>query len=340
MSHRNNFNFLRIFAAVLVAVTHSYAITGHAQTEFLHLLTNGNFYLSSIGLYIFFFTSGYLVSLSAANSKSPLIFLKKRVLRIYPALIIVVIVSVFIAGPLLTRFSARQYFTDADTWKYLWTSSGFKIRFRLPGVFEESGFPMTGFNGSLWSIGLELELYTLLFILLLAGIFKNRKWLIVVLIILFGCSLAFINLGRQLAIVPDQKNMLLAAAFLFGALLETGFIPKKYFPYLFLISGLLLVLKISGIISINLLIDEVIFFSLATYFVAFTRRFNILIRNDISYGVYIYTFPLQQLFFQMSGFSQSVLVNLLLSLASSCILAFLSWIYIEKPALRYKTQLS
>ncbi len=139
MSHRNNFNFLRIFAAVLVAVTHSYAITGHAETEFLHRLTNGNFYLSSIGLYIFFFTSGYLVSLSAANSKSALIFLKKRILRIYPALIVVVIISVFIAGPLLTKFSLRQYFTDADTWKYLWTSSGFKIRFRLPGVFEQTG---------------------------------------------------------------------------------------------------------------------------------------------------------------------------------------------------------
>ncbi len=340
MSHRNNFNFLRIFAAVLVAVTHSYAITGHAETELLHRLTNGNFYLSSIGLYIFFFTSGYLVSLSATNSKSPLIFLKKRILRIYPALIVVVVISVFIAGPLLTKFSIRQYFTDADTWKYLLTSSGFKIRFRLPGVFEQPAFAMAGFNGSLWSISLELELYTVLFLLLLTGIFKNRKWLIVLLIVLFSCSLVLPNLGRQLALMPDQKNMLLAAAFLFGALLQTDFIPKKYFPYLFLISGLLLVLKISGIISINLLIDEVIFFSLATYFIAFTRRFNISIRNDISYGVYIYTFPLQQLFFQLSGFSQSVLVNLLLSLATSCILAFLSWTYIEKPALKYKTQLS
>ncbi len=199
---------------------------------------------------------------------------------------------------------------------------------------------MAGFNGSLWSISLELELYTVLFILLLVGIFKNRKLLIVLLIILFSFSLVLTNMGLQLAIMPDQKNMLLAAAFLFGALLQTDFIPKKYFPYLFLISGLFLALKISGIITVNLLIDEVIFFSLATYFIAFTRRFNILLRNDISYGVYIYTFPLQQLFFQMSGFSQSVLVNLLLSLTSSCILAFLSWIYIEKPALRYKTQLS
>ena len=101
--------------------------------------------------------------------------------------------------------------------------------------------------------------------------------------------------------------MLLAAAFLFGALLQTGFIPEKYFPYLFLISGLLLALKISGTISINLLMDEVIFFSLATYFVAFTKWFTVKIKNDISYGVYIYTFPLQQFFFQISGLGETVL---------------------------------
>ena len=121
MNHHNNFNFLRISAAVLVGVTHSYAITGNILSEPLHQLTNGYFYLSSLGLYIFFFTSGYLVSRSATTSGSPLIFLQKEILRIYPALIVVVLLSIFVAGPLLTTYSLKQYFTDADTWKYLWT---------------------------------------------------------------------------------------------------------------------------------------------------------------------------------------------------------------------------
>lgn len=341
MNHRNNFNFLRLFAAILVAITHSYAITGNAEKEFLYQLTNGHFYLSSVGLYIFFFTSGYLVSLSAVNSKSPIFFLKKRVLRIYPALIVVVIMSIFIAGPLLTTFDLKQYFTEADTWKYLWTSSGFRIRFRLPGVFEQPGFATAGFNGSLWSISLELELYAILFLVLFAGIFKKRRLLVILFILLLISCLLLANLNNQVtSSMTNRKNFLLAAAFLFGGLLQTEFIPKKNFPYLFLASSLLLFLKISGILSIDLLIDEVVFFSLATYFVAFTRQINISFKNDISYGVYIYTFPLQQLFFQLSGFSQSVIMNLLLSLGSSCILALLSWIFIEKPALKYKTQLS
>jgi peptidoglycan/LPS O-acetylase OafA/YrhL len=147
MSHRNNFNLLRIFAAILVAITHSYAITGHAMNEPFYQLTNGYLYFSSLGLYIFFFTSGYLVSQSATNSKTALIYLQKRALRIYPALIIVVLISIFIAGPLLTTFTFKQYFANGDTWKYLWTATGLKIRFRLPGVFEDHQFFMSGFNG-------------------------------------------------------------------------------------------------------------------------------------------------------------------------------------------------
>ena len=116
--------------------------------------------------------------------------------------------------------------------------------------------------------------------------------------------------------------------------------PKDMLPVLFIGSGLLLLLKITGAMQVNLMLDEVIFFSLATYFIAFTRWFTIRIKNDISYGVYIYTFPMQQLIFQLSGFSQSTFANLLLSLCCSGILGFLSWIYIEKPALKSKTGLS
>ena len=340
MNHHNNFNFLRIFAAVMVGVTHSYAITGNVLNEPALQLSNGYFYLSSIGLYIFFFTSGYLVSQSAATSKSSLIFLQKRVLRIYPALIIVVLLSVFVAGPLLTTFSLRQYFTDIDTWKYLWTASGLRIRFRLPGVFEQPGFVMAGFNGSLWSIQLELIMYGLLFILTLTGIFKKRKLLLIVLATFIIICLFMSVANRYFILIPDHKSLLLACAFLFGGIMQTKIIPGRFALCLFIGSGLLLLFKITGAIRVNLTLDEVIFFSLATYFIAFTRWFTIRIKNDISYGVYIYTFPMQQLIFQLSGFSQSTFANLLLSLCGSCILGFLSWIYIEKPALKYKTRLS
>ena len=340
MSHKNNFNFLRIFAAILVCITHSYAITGHAISEPLHQLTQGHFYFSSLGLYIFFFTSGYLVSRSAATTKSPFFYLQKRALRIYPALLVVVIISVFIAGPLLSSYHLSRYFSDADTWKYLWTASGLKIRFRLPGVFEDQGFAMTGFNGSLWSIKLELEMYALLFLLMIAGIMKRKKILIIILVTLIIAFILLNDLGQYSILMPDHKNLLLAGTFLFGGIMQTNFISKKISVYLLIISGLLLIAKITNLITVDIMLDEVIFFSLATYFIAFSSWFSIKIKTDISYGVYIYTFPIQQFFFQVFAFSQSTLVNVLLSLCCSGFLAFLSWIYIEKPALKFKSKLS
>jgi len=85
--------------------------------------------------------------------------------------------------------------------------------------------------------------------------------------------------------------------------------------------------------------DEVIFFSLLTYFIAFSKKFVLLIKQDISYGVYIYAFPLQQFIFQLSGFKQSTFINFIFSICCSGILALCSWIYIEKPALQYKARL-
>ncbi len=339
MNHKNNFNFLRIFAALLVAVTHSYAITGHGFQEPFYILSNKHFYFSSAGLYIFFFTSGYLVTRSAADSATALLYLQKRVLRIYPALICVVFISVFIAGPLLTTYSIKHFFKDHDSWKYLFTATGLDIRFRLPGVFENNKFSMTGFNGSLWSIKLELEMYGLLFIFLVSKVFKNKRLLI---IFLFASIiiLLIINLKNQyFLLIPDHKNSLLACTFLFGGIVQTKIFNDRILLYTFIISTIFILLKITGITKLDVLLDEVVFFSLLTYFVAFSKWFTINLKTDISYGVYIYTFPLQQLFFQLSGFTQSVFINLFLSVSCSAILAFISWKFIEKPALRYKTYL-
>ena len=134
--------------------------------------------------------------------------------------------------------------------------------------------------------------------------------------------------------------MLLACSFLFGGIMQTKFISKKYAIYLLTGSGTLLFARLTGLIRINIMLDEVIFFSLLTYFIAFSKRFAIRIKEDISYGVYIYTFPLQQFFFQLSGFNQSTLLYLLFSLSCSALLAFLSWIFIEKPSWKYKSYLS
>ena len=80
MKHANNFNVLRLFAAILVVITHSYAVTGTIKNEPLFGITNGNILCASIGLYIFFFISGFLVTKSAQDSRDIFHFFLKLIL--------------------------------------------------------------------------------------------------------------------------------------------------------------------------------------------------------------------------------------------------------------------
>jgi peptidoglycan/LPS O-acetylase OafA/YrhL len=216
MKNANNFNALRLFAAILVVITHSYAITGNVNSEPLFWITNGNILCASVGLYIFFFISGYLVTKSAQDAEDISHFFIKRFLRIYPALIVLVLVSVFLVGPVLTRFSLKEYFESGDTWKYLWTLTGLRIRMFLPGIFDTNKFNGHGFNGSLWTIALELKLYISLGIIsvLAKRIHKRLNIYISFFVIAFCLVLMLTNdYLKQKGIMISNKGMYLVIIF-------------------------------------------------------------------------------------------------------------------------------
>ena len=89
-TRENNFDFLRFFAAALVLFAHSYPLVGRREDEPLTLLT-GYEKGGSIAVGIFFVMSGYLIASSWLASSSPKSFLIKRALRIFPALIVAVL---------------------------------------------------------------------------------------------------------------------------------------------------------------------------------------------------------------------------------------------------------
>nr|MBA2250476.1 acyltransferase [Chitinophagaceae bacterium] len=123
----NNFNLARLVAALLVLITHGYELGGILASEPLYWLTHGRFRLSSVGLYLFFFTSGYLVCHSFFRTKKMGAFIWKRFLRIFPGLLVVVIITTFIIGPLFTNITLKEYFSSKLTYEYLLTGSGIYI---------------------------------------------------------------------------------------------------------------------------------------------------------------------------------------------------------------------
>ncbi len=135
--YNNNFDFLRVLAAVCITLTHSFNLLYKNREEPLMKFSGQKIDFAFIGLSIFFAVSGYLVAKSAVTSPSFKNYLWKRFLRIQPLLIIVCILTIFILGPLFTSLSAAAYFSNAGTYTYFRNIMPvFGIQFFLPGIFH------------------------------------------------------------------------------------------------------------------------------------------------------------------------------------------------------------
>jgi peptidoglycan/LPS O-acetylase OafA/YrhL len=117
--------------------------------------------------------SGFLVTQSFLNSRSVLEYAGKRALRIFPALLVVVLLSMLVIGPVFTNLDLHSYFSNNEFYSYF-LNAGFIVRYPLPGVFSDHVHPIV--NGSLWTLRYEAACYVLLAVIGLMGLL-DRKWL-------------------------------------------------------------------------------------------------------------------------------------------------------------------
>ena len=155
----NNFNLIRLIAALSVLFSHSVAVLGLPSSReffFDHLSLS----LAEMAVDVFFVTSGFLVTGSLVNRGDVIAFLWARALRIYPAIWVMLILTVFALAPALTTLPLAEYFTSPKTHDYFAKCATLigGVRYSLPDVFETMPLK-TEFNGSLWTLPIELRLY-------------------------------------------------------------------------------------------------------------------------------------------------------------------------------------
>ena len=170
--HQNNFEIIRLTLASLVVVLHCYDLTGTHYTDYLADWTAGQITLPYVIIRGFVIMSGYLVLKSLQRSSSAKQYLWRRFLRIYPPLIVALILCALVAGPFLSSLPVADYYRHPDTWLYMvYSLRVFMVKHTecLPGVFSNN--PATyAVNGSLWTIWVEEVLY-----IALLGLFFIRK---------------------------------------------------------------------------------------------------------------------------------------------------------------------
>jgi peptidoglycan/LPS O-acetylase OafA/YrhL len=333
---QNNFNFLRLLFAVFVLVTHSYKLSGSLVLDDLHSLSSGQIYFSYIGLYGLFALSGYLIYQSLERSKHLYLFYWKRILRIFPALCIVLVLTILL-GAIVFEGNAFDYFQSSAMHRYFLNNVFLlKTEYDIPGIFESNPVPRM-INGSLWSIPYEVMMYLSLSVLFY---FSNRLKKVLVTTLFIGIVVAQLfwakTASHYIPFLNGAYFLELAVYFYAGAMLAAWRIEtiKKMSPIILVCLGLTLLTMVSITFYLSkfiLLPLLVIAFGLSFWKSVSSRVIKI---GDLSYGVYLYAFPIQQTL--MYYFNLNVYSLMLVSLVLSMLFAYGSWHLIEKKAMLWK----
>lgn len=337
-SHNNNFNLIRFLAAYAVLLSHSFALTAAGVPQ--PFMSTIQYPLGAIAVDVFFITSGFLITGSLMRRRGLLSYFKARALRIYPALWIVIVLTVFLVAPLLTTVELSDYFSSTKTWRYLFENCTVVLRgvyHFLPGMFENN--PHKGdVNGSLWTLSFEMTSYIALalFWFVCSKIFKaDRKAMTITVI---GLSLALLAgfYLEKLGLKHESDGYRLYFFFFSGAAM---FMLADHIPLKHSLAILVAMLMLIGIIfssSFHFIYTPLLaYLTLYCAYIpaGFLRQYNRI--GDYSYGIYIYAFLIQQsLVFLMPNIG--IMLMLIYSTLITLPCAMLSWHLIEKKALTYK----
>jgi peptidoglycan/LPS O-acetylase OafA/YrhL len=333
VERHNNFDVLRLVAAASVIFSHAFLIgEGTQDPEPLYWLTGGQTVFGVVGVFVFFTISGYLVTQSFEATGSPARFLTKRGLRIYPGLLVCLLASAFVMGPLVSDLPPADYFRSTAVYHYVASNFAMVLPANtLPGVVFSGYSAGSVIDGPLWTLPSEVAMYLMvcaLGMLRMLSLFVMLPLLVLGLVGLWfdtasseyfiGSALwllPFFAAGMALYRLRDKKILRgsLALAALAGLVLS---IPLHAFILLFPIFGSYLVI-----------------------YLAFARGLPVIRAarlGDLSYGLYIYGWPVEQWLVRLNGGTLAWPKLFALALPLTAAVALISWHLVEARALRLK----
>ncbi len=342
----NNFDLIRLFAAAQVAHFHVFHILGvqvsawHAELiRFLGLFP---------GVPIFFFISGFLISKAWEKNPSVKLYAINRVLRIYPGLLLVVLLSFFLIN--VTGYVARVQPSLRELLTLFVTSSTF-LQFYNPDFMR--GYGDGVMNGSLWTISVELQFYVLVPLLYwVFGRFRSVRieiFLIALWLIFLAVNMVYSQHVSDLSgniyfklfgvsFAPWFYMFLLGVIFQRNFQLIHGWLSGRFLHCLALY---LLVAHLARWLGADFgnAMTPVVFLFLAPliFSAAYTApgASRVLGGVDVSYGLYIYHMPFVNLMLYVGGYGGGYLDGFLVA-AMTIAMSLVSWLAVERVALKFK----
>jgi peptidoglycan/LPS O-acetylase OafA/YrhL len=342
------FNALRLGLALSVMAWHAAAVVS-GSTVALRETMLWPFWFALLPM--FFALSGFLVVRSAL--RLPLgDYLLNRGLRIIPGLAVVVVVAAWLIGPMLTTLPLAQYATHPQTWHYLLNSIGI-TSFHLPGVLADQ--PFSAINGSLWTIPFEFAYYGVIAIMMALGLLRHPGWMVALVCGYLATAVAIEFTGFRAGIASIDgllhfaflsKGASLIPAFMAGSALYLLRDRVPYHPGV--LAAVLGGFALAGIFGDPALFGSKLWVAIACWPLAWLAVYlglaplrlpAWLAHDDISYGIYLWHFPIMlvlNVLFPMAAGWQVFAAGLL----PVFVIASLSWRWVEKPAMRWRRRTS
>ncbi len=343
-SRDNNFNLIRFILASIVIVSHGYDLTtGSVMRDACFNLTGHSFAWYAVNG--FFTVSGYLVSVSLFRRNNVTDFLRARILRIFPGLILMVLSVTIIMGLFFSTLPMTQFLTHHQTLHFVMgNSSLLNIQFPLPGVFLHNASP-NSVNGSLWTLPYEAMMYILLAGLAVIGAVQSRR-------ILLGCLTLACCVYIAIFLLPDHIRHLsyfvrvanfqrLGFCFLLGIvyMLVRHRLPSRFYIVAawVMVSALCLHYFPKGyetVVSIAL--------GYGLFWFAYVQNHSLKAFNkipDFSYGIYIYAYPVQQSLIVLKP-TLTPWQHIPLAWAITLCFAMASWYAVEERSIALNKNLS
>lgn len=328
----NNFNLLRMLGALTIMFAHAMFITIGDDINFETYPVKYTLGITTLNL--FFVLSGMLVTASWMKHSDVITYSVSRIMRILPGLMVVSFVLPFILGPIVTKLSLADYFSDIRVWLYWPVTSLLHPDMTLPGVYE--GMPNDAeVNAPLWTLRYEAVLYAGVAFIGLFGWLNVRSRFLLFAGFALGVYFSVTYLTNLRSIAAIDHLMHFGYAFLVGSAfhifrdkvpldLRLGFIGLGI--------ALLIVWQFGLETGEFLLIPSAAILGCWLAYVpgGVIRYYNGL--GDYSYGLYIWHYPIEQLVCQIYG-SITASHLFLVSLPFALLAAILSWHFIERPAL-------
>jgi len=326
---QNSLNALRLALALSVIVWHSFALTGaEIQNAPVRQIAG------RISVDAFFVISGYLIVSSWIRDPRWSAFLRARALRILPAFWTCLVVTAAVFAPLAILLRGVP-FPDgylADSVSYVVRNAGlYVLQYDIAGTPAGVPYP-DAWNGALWTLFWEASCYVGVLVVGVLGLMRHRAT--------FPALFVVATLGVLATSYGPVDNSLVVSGARFGIMFLAGAVIHRYrdripvSPPLLLAAAL--VIAASALLPDYRVVAALPLAYLAISLGALGKHPRLQIRTDLSYGTYIYGFPIQQLLATAGAAAWGVPAFAVVSIAVTLPVAAASWFLVEKPTLRLK----